>query len=124
MAAITYGTTGLFFGVLNPETGVLTKSVNRSAMSGSKEVMNENGDIVGHGAYAFKAEYTIHATTLDAAGPTGIAASGIGTIYALANVNNYNGISGGHVILKKVDTVWSQENFKEFTASLTQYPAI
>lgn len=120
MPAITFGTAGLKFGV-TAESGVLVMSVRRTASSGSKEVMDEDGDIAAHGAYGFKADYAISAHTT---GVTGLAGALIGSSTVLANGRSQNGITAGTYIVKSVDIDDSQEDFERVSVNVTQYPSI
>lgn len=126
MAAITFGATGLQFG-LTDETGCAVISITRSGMAGKKEVAGAQGDIIGRGTYGFKAEYRVAATSLagnNGSQATGIMAAGIGTEYALANFLNLNGVSGGHCIVDSAELAMDHEDFQKFNAGLTQYPGI
>lgn len=126
MAAITFGATGLRFG-LTDEVGVAIISLTRAAQIGKKEVGNAQGDIIGRGSYGFKAEYRIAATSLGGnfgATATGLMAAGVGTVYVLANVSNANGVSGGTCIVDTAEIAAEHEDFQKFNATLTQYPSI
>lgn len=126
MAAITFGATGLQFG-LTDETGCAVKSITRSGTSGRKEVAGPQGDIIGRGSFGFKAEYRIAATSLagnNGSNASGIMAAGIGTEYALANLLNLNGVSGGHFIVDTAEIAMDHEDFQMFNATGTQYPGI
>lgn len=126
MAAITFGATGLQFG-LTDENGCAVISISRSASSGRKEVAGAQGDIIGRGSYGFKAEYRIAATSLaglNGASATGIMAAGIGSIYNLANFLNLNGVTGGVFIVDTAELSMDHEDFQKYNATGTQYPAI
>ncbi len=126
MSAITFGATGLQFG-LTDETGCAVISISRNATSGRKEVANAQGDIIGRGSYGFKAEYRISATSLagnNGGSATGIMAAGIGTEYNLANFLNLNGVTGGHCIVDTAEIAMDHEDFQKYNATLTQYPQI
>lgn len=126
MAAITFGATGLQFG-LTDESGVAIISLTRSASSGRKEVAGSQGDIIGRGSYGFKAEYRLAATSLGGnwgASASGIMAAGIGTIYSLANISSLSGVTGGVTIVDTAELAADHEDFQKFNATLTQYPAI
>lgn len=129
MAAITIGTAGLQFGIFSAESGIIVQTVDRASQRQKREVMNQNGDIVGAGYYAPKAVYTVTGVMLFSAG-TAITA-GLGTAYpgavvALANVLNDtgSGVSGGHVYNDEMTIRQTNENFVNFSGSFTQYPSI
>ena len=121
MAAETFGTTGLVFG-LTQETGVLATSIERVVQRQKKEVMDADGDIVGVGYYAPKAEYTIQAVYLNLGTGVGIAAPG--TLLTLANQSNANGVSGGTLVTDEVTETSTNEDFSKFSIKATQYPSI
>lgn len=121
MVPITYGLTGLSFG-LTAESGVVVISVSRTADSRMKEVLDNLGNIVGVGHYAFKADYRVNSTFL--VGNTGLAAAAVGNTVSLANASNANGISGGIYVVNRVSENLSNEDFIKFDLDVTQYPAI
>jgi hypothetical protein len=126
MAAVTFGATGLQFG-LTDETGCAVISISRNATSGRKEVSEAQGDIIGRGSYGFKAEYRIAATSYagnNGSNASGIMAAGVGTTYALANFLSLNGVTGGVFILDTAEIAMDHEDFQKFNATGTQYPAI
>lgn len=120
MSAITYGATGLRFG-LTAETGCAVISVRRNATAGMKEVSDEDGDIIGRGTYGFKAEYSVNYTTL---GTSGLPGASVGSTYTLANASALNGVGSGAMVVNSVDTEGDHEDFQKGTASITQYPSI
>ena len=58
MSAITIGTTGTQFGILQAETGVIVQSVDRASQRQKREAMDQSGNIVAVGYYAPKAVYS------------------------------------------------------------------
>lgn len=121
MVPITYGVTGLVM-CLTAESGVIVISVDRTADSRMKEVLDNNGNIVGVGHYAFKADYKVSATWLNTG--TGLSIASIGNTVTLANQMNTNGISGGHTVVNRINHRLNQEDFIKFELDGTQYPAI
>lgn len=126
MAAITFGATGLQFG-LTDETGCAVISISRNVTSGRKEVAEAQGDIIGRGSYGFKAEYRIAATSyagLNGATATGLMAASVGSTYALANFWTLGGVTGGVFIVDTAELAADHEDFQKFNATGTQYPQI
>jgi hypothetical protein len=121
MVPITYGPTGLVM-CLTAEFGVIVISVDAQAGSRMKEVLDNNGNIVGVGHYAFKRDYKVSATWLNTG--TGLSVASVGNTVTLANQLNTNGVSGGHTVVSQVSHRLSQEDFVKFDLSGTQYPAI
>jgi hypothetical protein len=121
MVPITYGVTGLLFG-LTAESGVIVISVDRTAESRVKEVLDNLGNIVGVGHYAFKADYKVSATWLNTG--VGLSIASVGNTVSLANQYNTNGVSGGHTIVHRANLRLNQEDFVKFELDATQYPAI
>lgn len=136
MAAITIGTTGTQFGVLQAETGVIVQSVDRASQRQRREALNQSGDIVAVGYYAPKAVYSVTGvllwpTGLSAnsalSGVSGLAASAYpGGVVALANVLNDggSGVSGGHVYCEEMTVRENNTNFVDFSGTFAQYPSI
>lgn len=126
MAAITFGATGLQFG-LTDESGCAVISISRNATSGRKEVAESQGDIIGRGSYGFKAEYRIAATSYagnNGGSATGLMAASVGSTYNLANFLNLNGVTGGVFIVDTAELAMDHEDFQKFNATGTQYPQI
>jgi hypothetical protein len=121
MEPITYGTTGLSFGA-NAESGIIVISVSRTADSRMKEVLDNSGNIIGVGHYAFKADYRISATYLTTG--TGLAVATVGSTVTISNGSNLNGVSGGIYVVNSAATNYSNEDFVKFDLAITQYPAI
>lgn len=121
IGAITFGATGLSFGAQD-EASCAIISVRRTATAGSREVSGAQGDIIGHGAFGFKAEYSLSYTSLGMG--AGLPAAGVGTLYSLSNAFNTNGVSGGSFIVKSSDAELNHEDFQRGTAAITQYPSI
>lgn len=127
MVPITYGVTGLVFG-LTAESGVVVISADISAESRMKEVLDNYGNIVGVGHYAFKREYKISATYLNTS--VGLTTAYVGNAVTLANnVNTFGitggtGVSGGHIVVNRLNLRFSNEDFQKFELDATQYPAI
>lgn len=119
---ITYGLTGLLFSGLAAESGIVVISVDITPSGREKEVLDNNGNIIGIGTYAFKKDYRVTSTFLSPA--ANLANAGVGTEITLANINNGNGISGGHVILKTPHLRFSNEDFVKYDFGATQYPQI
>jgi hypothetical protein len=121
MVPITYGVTGLLFG-MTAETGVIVISCDITTDAREKEVLDNIGNIVGIGTYAFKRDYKVSATWLNTG--TGIATASIGTTISLANTINTNGVSGGLNVVKRINHRYSQEDFVKYELDTTQYPVL
>lgn len=121
MVPLTYGVTGLVM-CLTAETGVIVISVDRTADSRMKEVLDNNGNIVGVGHYAFKADYKVTATWLNTG--SGLSVVAIGTTLTLTNQMNTNGVSGGLTVCNRINHRLNQEDFVKFELDATQYPAL
>ena len=136
MSAITIGTTGTQFGILQAETGVIVQSVDRASQRQKREALNNSGDIVAVGYYAPKAVYSVSGVLLwptglfpnsGLSGVSGLALSAYpGGVVALANVLNDggSGVSGGHVYCEEMTTRMVNTNFIDFAGTFTQYPSI
>lgn len=136
MSAITIGTTGTQFGILQAETGVIVQSVDRASQRQKREAMDQSGNIVAVGYYAPKAVYSVNGILLwptglssnsALSGVSGLAASAYpGGVVALANVLNDggSGVSGGHVYCEEMTTRQTNTNFIDFSGTFTQYPSI
>lgn len=118
---ITYGLTGLVFGAL-AENGVVVQTVSATADSRVKEILDNFGNIIGVGSYAFKRDYRIDTVFL--AGNAGLAAASVGSSITISNALNTNGVSGGVYVVKSVAENLSNEDFIKFDVNITQYPAI
>lgn len=125
MGPITYGVTGVIFAA-QAENGCIVISVDVTVDSRMKEVLDNYGNIVGVGHYAFKRDYKITATYQT--GGTGLSAAYVGMEVSLANNVNTFGItggtaaSGGHIVVNRMNLRTSNEDFQKLELDATQYP--
>lgn len=125
MGPITYGVTGVIFGA-QAESGCIVIGVDVTVDARMKEVLDNFGNIVGVGHYAFKRDYKITATYQT--GGVGLSAAYVGTQVTLANNVNAFGItggtavSGGRIIVNRLNLRTSNEDFQKLELDATQYP--
>ena len=123
MYPITYGYTGLQFGIATAETGIILVSFTRTVNVGQKEVRDQSGNIVGVGSYGPTATYSLDATYLFGS-YSGPAQANVGAEVTLNNQQNTGGVSGGHIITKSVSQTFSAEDFVKVKVEAVQYPSI